>query len=86
MKGYEDVDDSGYAERRRREEQTLRVAQAALQRRTVGLGDQRDYFEKKATDPLTPERERPEWQRLADEITTRLGDRRDDSGEQAGLF
>lgn len=62
-------------EQQQAQEAARRVARAALSRRTVGLKDQRDWFEERAADPLTPAKDRALWQRLADEVTVRLGDR-----------
>lgn len=46
----------------------------------------RDYYEERAADPETPEGDRPLWQALADELTARLGDRRDPNEGQGALL
>jgi hypothetical protein len=78
--------EADYLARKAAQDRTLETARAGLRRRTVGLGDQRDYYERMAADTSLPKKERTQWQALADELTARLGDRRDAPEEQAGLF
>ena len=62
-----------------------RVKKHLQHRPTVPMTDQRDYYEKMAADDTIPKDQREQWQMLADDLTKRIGDRRD-PGDQPGLF